>query len=88
MKSNEELAPKARIALCLYGRFNNRHDRDSGVNGFSYIRSLLLDTFDVDVFIYSTDTENAQIIDELYEPWLKSKLFESQQDFQEILMES
>ena len=88
MKSKEELAPQARIALCLYGRFNNRHDRDSGVNGFSYIRSILLDAFEVDVFIYSTDIEHAEAIDDLYSPWLKAKSFEAQLDFPQILKEN
>jgi hypothetical protein len=85
--SNAEME-KSRIALCLYGRFNNRLDQNSGTTGFEYIRKSLLSKYDVDVFIYSTDLENAQEISELYKPWVKEIVFEPQKDFVGVLREN
>ena len=76
---------KPKIALCLYGRFNNRLDQASGSSGFEYIRMSLLSKFDIDVFIYSTDLENAEQISNLYKPWAKEIVFEPQQDFASVL---
>ena len=78
---------KPRIALCLYGRFNNRLDQTSGSNGFEYIRMSLLSKFDVDVFIFSTDLERAEQITDLYKPWAKEIIFEPQQDFESVLQQ-
>ncbi len=76
---------KPRIALCLYGRFNNRLDQSSGSSGFEYIRMTLLSKFDIDVFIYSTDLDHAEQISDLYKPWAKEIIFEPQQDFASVL---
>jgi hypothetical protein len=75
----------SKIALCLYGRFNNRLAQNSGARGFEYIRESLLSKYDVDVFIYSSDLENAQQVSELYQPWAKEMVFESQQNFASVL---
>jgi hypothetical protein len=85
MVSINEDMQNPKIALCLYGRFNNRLDQNSGAKGFEYIRQSLLSKYDVDVFIYSSDLENAQQVSELYKPWAKEILFESQQNFAGVL---
>jgi hypothetical protein len=88
MASSSAEMQKSRVALCLYGRFNNRLDQNSGTTGFEYIRQSLLGKYDVDVFIYSTDLENAREISELYKPWAKAVVFESQKDFVEVLRQN
>ena len=55
-----------RYALCLFGRFNNRFSDHAGSEGFLYIKENLLDRFNLDVFVFSNDTENHQQIQEIY----------------------
>ena len=55
-----------RYALCLYGKFNNRFDKKAGLKGFQYIKAKLLDEYDFDIFIYSTDLENEREIRKCY----------------------
>ena len=55
-----------KMALCLFGRFDNRYSENAGFHGFSYIKESLLDKFDLDVFIFSNDTKNHQKIQDLY----------------------
>lgn len=57
-----------KIALCLHGYFNNKADPSSGLNGFNYIKKILLDKYDIDIFIHSWDFEKFQEINNLYCP--------------------
>lgn len=79
-----DIGPK-RIALCLYGRFNNRLDPFAGLGGFEYIRDAVLDKYQVDVFIFSTDTENEEVVNKLYGKWAKASIFETELNFQDLV---
>lgn len=73
-----------KIALCLHGYFDSLVDQTSlGVNGYKYIKKHILSKGDVDVFIHSWDTKNANQIVDLYKP--KEYIFEPQKDFSEII---
>ena len=74
-----------RIALCLYGQFNNRLDKSSGTNGFQYIKGKLLNKFDLDVFIDTTDIANAKVIQDLYGPWIRNADFRPSSDYKDLL---
>jgi hypothetical protein len=72
-----------RIALCLYGYFNNRADGDAGNKGCQYISEHVFKAADgVDVFVHSWDVENSGRITDLYKP--KDCLFEKQVDFNPV----
>ncbi len=70
-----------KIALCLYGKFNNRLSNSSGIDGFEYIKQNILNGREVDVFIYSTDLENENIIRSLYSMYSKAIIFQQPKDF-------
>ena len=74
-----------RIALALSGYFNNIADPNSGMNGFAYIKKILLDKYDVDCFIHSWEPENEFLFNELYKPVYAT--YESQIDFTNIMKE-
>ena len=74
-----------RVALCLYGRFNNRLSDQSGIKGASYIRKQILQHRDVDVFIFSHDLENEQTIRSLYGPEAREIVFENLPDFAPLI---
>jgi hypothetical protein len=57
-----------RIALCLYGYFNNREDSSAGMKGYKYIQDNILSHPNVDVFIHSWDMENRFKIIDLFKP--------------------
>lgn len=71
-----------RVALCLYGYFNNREDSGAGMKGYRYIKDNILKYENVDIFIHSWDVENEGIIRELYNP--KKAEFERQIDFKSV----
>ena len=77
-----------RIALCLYGKYNNRLSPSSGDDGTQYIKDNILKGRNVDVFAYSTDLENEKKVKENYKDCLKSALFESQKTFAEEIAEN
>jgi hypothetical protein len=70
-----------RIALCLYGRFNNRYSKNSGIDGAEYIKRKLLVNENVDVFIHSTDFDNKDTILNTYANFIKDYEFEIQKNF-------
>lgn len=72
-----------KIALCLYGKFNNRLSKASGVDGAAYIKRKLLDGRDVDIFIYSSDLDNKERILSLYGGLIKDYEFEEEKCFVE-----
>lgn len=82
MKSETKLP---RVALCLYGNFNNRLDSNSGQSGYEYIKSRLLEEYSPDLFIYSSDLENKNRILDLYEPWISKAEFRELPDFGNLL---
>jgi len=58
-----------RTALCLYGYYNNRADKNAGDKGFNYIQSKIFGANnDVDTFVHSWDTENSSKIISNYNP--------------------
>lgn len=73
-----------KIALCLYGYFNNREDINAGEKGYQYILNNIL-KHDVDIFIHSWDIENQKRILELYKP--KQFIFDAQKDFNNFEVE-
>lgn len=77
-----------KIALCLYGKFNNRLSETSGEEGFKYILENIIKGRDVDVFIHSWDLENKERILELYKDFIKDQKFEAQIDFKPIMNEA
>lgn len=70
-----------KIALCLYGNFNNRLSNSSGLDGAEYIKRKLLNGRDVDVFMYSSDLANKDTILDLYSGLIKDSKFENQKSF-------
>lgn len=74
-----------KIALALSGLFNNIVDPQSGIKGFNYLKSILLEKYNVDVFIYSQDLNNEFLITELYKPVYST--FEKQVNFSDIMKE-
>jgi hypothetical protein len=71
-----------KIALCLYGYFNNREDSSAGMKGYQYIKDTILKYPNVDVFVHSWDLENENKIKELYKP--KLSVFEKQVDYEAL----
>lgn len=67
-----------KVALCLHGLFDSTTDKSSsGINGYEYIKKHILDVYDTDVYIHSWETDNASMIESMYNPknvYLKSKL--------------
>jgi hypothetical protein len=76
---------KPRIALCLYGNFNNRLDSESGEKGYEYIKSRLIDEYSPDIFIYTSDLDNKERIKDLYGPWISKADFVKPLDFENII---
>lgn len=80
---------KPKIGLCLYGRFNNRYSNTSGVEGAEYIFSQIIEKYekdyDIDVFIFSNDLENRDIILGTYKNYIKQSVFEPALNFSNIL---
>ena len=70
-----------KIALCLYGNFNNRLSATSGIDGTNYIKETILKNRDVTLFIHSWDLENKNIIQKQYGNLISDSIFESQIDF-------
>lgn len=76
-----------KIAVCLYGLFNNRHSKVSGFEGFLEIKKLVhshpRDTFSF--WIYSTDLGEGEAIRHLYKT-LDAKIeIVEQQDFSQVM---
>lgn len=75
-----------RIALALHGYFNNGVDPESGDNGFKYIQEILLNKYNVDVFIHSWEPGLEPYLTSLYNPIYST--FESQIDFSTVMKEN
>lgn len=56
-----------KLALCIYGNFNNRLNQNSGRDGFRYINETLLSKHDFDIFVYSNDVIHEESIRESWE---------------------
>ncbi len=69
------------FALCLYGKFNNRLNSTSGLNGYHYINQNLLERYEFDIFIYSNDTNKSEIIQSLYGETAQSIVIEPEKEF-------
>ncbi len=77
---------KLKIALCLYGRYNNRFSTHSGDDGHKYIKKQIL-SHKADVFIYSQEPSMKEHILEKYRNTTKYK-FENPKDFSQIIQEN
>ena len=75
----------SRFALCLYGKFNNRYSINSGIDGFHFIKEHLLSKFKFDVFIFSTDLENENVVRDLYREHSVVAQFEQEANWAEYL---
>jgi len=71
-----------RIALCLYGYFNNKTNPHAGIRGYQYIKENILDKYVTDVYLHSWDADNDSLILSLYNPI--SCTIETQIDFNPI----
>lgn len=72
-----------KIALCLYGYYNNIVDNNAGDKGFEYIQNQIMKTSDdIDIFIHSWDTKNQDNILNKYSP--KKYLIEPQINFNSL----
>jgi len=71
-----------KLAVCLYGYFNNRADPKSGDKGISYLKQNVLDkipSHDVDIYLHSWEPQREAELTDIYKPkWSK---FEKQIDF-------
>jgi hypothetical protein len=74
--------------LCLYGKLNNRLNSTSGFNGYNYIKQNLLEKYEFDIFIYSNDTSNSEIIHSLYGDKAQNIVIEPEKDFAKELSEN
>lgn len=78
-----------KIAICLYGRFNNRLDPSSGVSGFEYIVEKVLSKYpNTHVFFHSWDIEESERIVSLYNNKIIDHIFEKQADFKDVILSS
>ncbi len=78
-----------KIALCLYGNFNNRYNpRKSGEDGVAYIKSNIIRDKNIDVFIHSWDLDNCNNIISGYRKFIKKAVFEKQKDFSKEIEEN
>lgn len=75
----------SKIALCLYGKYNNRLSYHTGDDGFKYIFNVLLRKYDIDIFFHSWDVNKKNKILGRYKPYLKKYKFENQKDFKEVI---
>jgi hypothetical protein len=76
-----------KIALCLYGYFNNRRDKNAGDKGYQYIKLNVLDKIkNVDTFIHSWEVDLKDMILKKYNP--QKSVFENQIDFNQIAIDS
>lgn len=62
-----------RVALCLYGYYNNRADKSAGDKGYTYIQDKIMKQAkaigaEVDVFFHSWDVAETKSIFEKYTP--------------------
>lgn len=75
-----------KIAICLYGYFNNSRQPDSGMNGSRYIKKSILEKskgHQVDIFIHSWEKKNENLYQKLFNP--KEMVFEDQIDFRKVM---
>lgn len=79
------MSGRPKVALCLYGRFNNRFSDSAGIEGAKYIQANILDGRDVDVFIYSQDVSHKAVITELYSEHIQKAVFEELPDFRPLI---
>ena len=69
------------IALCLYGRFNNRFSENAGREGFVFIQENILSKYPVDLFVYSNDELSFPEIMTTYQGLVKNILLEKPFDW-------
>jgi len=72
-----------KIALCLYGLFNNSRQPDSGINGARYISDKILKPWNPDIFIHSWEKRNEDMYRKLFNP--KEMVFEEPIDFKSFM---
>lgn len=75
-----------KIALAICGLFNNSASQLSGIQGYQYLKQILLDKYNPDLFIYSQDLNNEFVIKELYQPTYST--FEPQIDFEKVMIDN
>lgn len=76
-----------RVALCLYGNYNNRSDNKSGDKGYTYIQDKIYNEVkkydaELDIFIHSWDEDLKEKIVKQYLP--KKSQFEKPHNFTQI----
>ncbi len=76
-----------RVALCLYGYFNNNADELAGTKGQAYIREKIIDYcknkyVDLDIFIHTWDQKSLGSIVGNYKP--VKMIYENQINFEDI----
>src|SRR5690242_10107410 len=76
-----------RVALCLYGYYNNRADNNAGDKGYKYIQDKIYSECkkhhaELDIFVHTWDSQNYSKIINQYKP-INSQL-ENQFDFNTV----
>jgi hypothetical protein len=80
-----------KIALCLYGYYNNKADKNAGDKGYNYIQEKIIKQAEaigaeVDIFVHSWDIENSNTIINKFNPAIYE--IEKQIDFNDIAKEA
>jgi len=71
-----------KIALCMSGYFGSTRDPNSdGKVASDYIKRVLLDKYDIDIFIHTWDVDRKDEISEIYEKNLKDMVVQPQYNF-------
>lgn len=76
-----------KIAVCLYGLFNNRYSQTAGHQGFGEILQIIRNhpDYDFTFFVYSTDLAEEDAIRHLYEGLGGVVRVEPQRDFESLI---
>lgn len=78
-----------KIALCLYGYYNNKADNNAGDKGFAYIKDKVLrhsNAHEIDIFFHTWDVQNSSKIYSQYNPIIHE--IEIQKDFNIVMSEN
>ena len=67
---------------------NNRLNPRSGIDGYKYITQNLLEKYPFDIFVYSSDIHNSEVIHNLYAKIAQNLVVETGKDFTKILTEN
>lgn len=82
------MADSNRLAVCLYGRFNNRYSEGAGSAGADYLRRNVLNREECDIYVFSTDTDHESEIISEWGQRAKTIVIQPPPDFDLILSQN